>query len=103
MNQPISVWIITSYLWIYIKLPDRWIQIPLQRGVTGIKIESQTNPRPKNKKRFNLNTLLKNQDEHQIIFGKDKSGKSAILYKIALDILHDFNDLKTLPLYIPLC
>jgi predicted MPP superfamily phosphohydrolase len=65
-----------------------------------IKIESQTNPKPKNKKRFSLNILSKNQTEHQIIFGKDKSGKSAILYKIALGILHDFNDLKMLPLYV---
>ncbi|MBR9847384.1 MAG: metallophosphoesterase [Algicola sp.] len=65
-----------------------------------IKIESQTNPKPKNKTRFKLVDLLKNKGEHQIIFGKDKSGKSAILYKLSLDILHDFNDLKMLPLYI---
>jgi hypothetical protein len=39
-------------------------------------------------------------DDNQIIFGKDKCGKSAISYKIALDVLKDFDDLKILPLLI---
>jgi predicted MPP superfamily phosphohydrolase len=65
-----------------------------------IKFESQSNPKPKNKKRESLDGLIKNRKENQIIFGKDKSGKSAILYKIALNIMHDFNRLKMLPVFI---
>ncbi|PKH52146.1 hypothetical protein CXF68_16245 [Tenacibaculum sp. Bg11-29] len=65
-----------------------------------IKAESQSNPNPKNKKRFSLEELILNKEENQILFGKDKSGKSATLYKITLDILHHFHTLKTLPIYI---
>lgn len=65
-----------------------------------IKLNSQTNPKPKNKAKFSIDSLISNLDENQIIFGKDKSGKSAISYKIALDILRDFNEIKMLPLLI---
>ncbi|MGS2762921.1 metallophosphoesterase [Sinomicrobium sp. M5D2P9] len=65
-----------------------------------IKNESQSNPKPKSKKLIDLGELIRNKSENQVLFGKDKSGKSAILYKIFIDILQDFNDLKTLPLLI---
>jgi predicted MPP superfamily phosphohydrolase len=65
-----------------------------------IKNDSQSNPKPKNKIKLSLLNLIQNISTNQIVFGKDKSGKSAILYKTALDILHDFNDLEMLPIYI---
>ncbi|MBF4983619.1 metallophosphoesterase [Nonlabens mediterrranea] len=65
-----------------------------------IKAESQSNPNPKNKKRYDLRDLILNKNENQILFGKDKSGKSATLYKISLDILHNFNSLKMLTIYV---
>lgn len=65
-----------------------------------IRLNSQTNPKPKNKTKFNIENIISNLNENQVIFGKDKSGKSAIVYKIALDILRDFNELQMLPLLI---
>lgn len=65
-----------------------------------IKAESQSNPNPKNKKRYSLKDLILNKKENQILFGKDKSGKSATLYKMSLDILHNFHSLKILSIYI---
>ncbi|EWH10564.1 metallophosphoesterase [Cellulophaga geojensis KL-A] len=65
-----------------------------------IKAESQSNPSPKNKKKYSLTDLISNKKENQILFGKDKSGKSATLYKISLDILHNFYSLKVLSIYI---
>lgn len=38
--------------------------------------------------------------ENYIIFGKDKSGKTSILYKCLLDLFFDFTSYKTFPIYI---
>ncbi|QMU64094.1 MAG: hypothetical protein GKR88_07190 [Flavobacteriaceae bacterium] len=50
-------------------------------------------------KSFSLNDLLLST-ENEILFGKDKSGKTAILYKILLNALNNFSITKILPLYI---
>jgi predicted MPP superfamily phosphohydrolase len=65
-----------------------------------IKADSQSNPNIKSKKRYNLKDLILNKKNNQILFGKDKSGKSATLYKMSLDILHNFHSLKMLSIYI---
>jgi len=50
-------------------------------------------------KSFSLNDLLLSK-KNQILFGKDKSGKTAILYKLLLDSLNSFSIVKILPIYI---
>ncbi|WP_445454629.1 metallophosphoesterase [Flavobacterium sp. 25HG05S-40] len=50
-------------------------------------------------KKILLNELINSRD-NQILFGKDKSGKTAILYKILLDTLNEFSINNILPIYI---
>ncbi len=45
---------------------------------------------------------LESDDKNYLIFGKDKCGKTSILYKIYLDLLDTFTDMKVIPLYIDL-
>lgn len=49
--------------------------------------------------KINYKTLINNNTNY-IIIGKDKSGKSALLYKIYLDMLDNFANNKVIPLYI---
>jgi len=65
-----------------------------------IKNDSQSNPKTKDRKKYTLEEIVNYNDKNQIIFGKDKSGKSAILYKLVLDILNQFGEVKILPVYI---
>lgn len=44
--------------------------------------------------------MLTNNEANYLILGKDKSGKSALLYKIYLDLLDDFTNKKVIPIYI---
>jgi predicted MPP superfamily phosphohydrolase len=46
-----------------------------------------------------LSDLMSSRDNH-ILFGKDKSGKTAILYNLLLTTLSEFSIINTLPLYI---
>ena len=66
-----------------------------------IKNESQTSPQTDaNLKAFNLDDLKNCTDTNYILFGKDKSGKSALLYKILLDNLNEYSFNNCLPIYI---
>lgn len=46
-----------------------------------------------------LSDLMSSRDNH-ILFGKDKSGKTAILYNLLLTTLSEFSIINTLPIYI---
>lgn len=62
--------------------------------------QSKTLIGKKNKsKHILLESLIKSK-ENQILFGKDKCGKTAILYKILLDTLNEFSTSNILPIYI---
>nr|WP_315153815.1 metallophosphoesterase [uncultured Flavobacterium sp.] len=50
-------------------------------------------------KNISLLDLINSRD-NQILFGKDKSGKTAILYKILLESLNEFSINNVLPIYI---
>jgi predicted MPP superfamily phosphohydrolase len=50
-------------------------------------------------KKINLEQI-KNSRKNEILFGKDKSGKTAILFKILLDSLNEFSSSNVLPIYI---
>jgi len=50
-------------------------------------------------KKVSLNDLINSTNNH-ILFGKDKSGKTAILYKILLETLNHFSNINILPIYI---
>jgi predicted phosphodiesterase len=50
-------------------------------------------------KKISINDLINSTNNH-ILFGKDKSGKTAILYKILLETLNHFSNINTLPIYI---
>lgn len=52
-----------------------------------------------NGKKISIDFLIKSKD-NQVLFGKDKSGKTSILYKILLDCLNEFSSNNVLPLYI---
>lgn len=53
-------------------------------------------------KEKNMPTLELLKDINYIIFGKDKSGKSSLLYKVAIDLLENFDRYNTLPILIDL-
>lgn len=68
-----------------------------------------TNPILKNKSYYEFNgtnkslkefTLKDIESNNFIIYGKDKSGKSSLLYKICLDLLENYKNKKTIPIYI---
>lgn len=64
-----------------------------------VKNNSKTNVRESNSDTiFSIDDLIKS-NKNEILFGKDKSGKTAILYKIFLDILNDFSSLEVLTVY----
>lgn len=65
-----------------------------------IREKSQSNPKSKESKKISFKEIQSEKDVNQILFGKDKSGKSAILYKSTLDYLMTYNELKILPLFI---
>lgn len=65
-----------------------------------LKLQSQTHPKPTKTKNLSLIDLILNKNENQILFGRDKSGKSSIIYKLCLDILYQFNELQMLPVHI---
>lgn len=65
-----------------------------------IKDKSQSNPKSEKSKAINFDFIKLNTHSNQILFGKDKSGKSAIVYKTILDTLLIYNEKKILPLYI---
>jgi predicted MPP superfamily phosphohydrolase len=48
---------------------------------------------------ISIGSFLDNK-ENVVLFGKDKSGKSSILYKVLLDLFADFNLYKTIPILI---
>ncbi|WP_407268965.1 metallophosphoesterase [Tenacibaculum maritimum] len=52
-----------------------------------------------NAKNFVLDNFLTSK-ENEILFGRNKSGKTAILYKVLLDSLNSFSSTGTIPLYI---
>ncbi|WP_322548999.1 metallophosphoesterase [Flavobacterium psychraquaticum] len=65
-----------------------------------IKSGSKTNIREnKVDSVFTIDELI-NSKMNEILFGRDKSGKTAILYKVFLDILNDFSSLEILSIYI---
>lgn len=66
-----------------------------------IDINSMTHIGSKNSKskKIPISELIISKD-NQILFGKDKSGKTAILYKILLDTLNEFSINNVLPIYI---
>lgn len=47
-----------------------------------------------------LNSLLNDLSKNRVIYGKDKYGKTIILYYIYLNILNNFSELKTIPVYL---
>lgn len=66
-----------------------------------IKNESQTGPNQKETlKTYDINDLKNDRQLNYLIFGKDKSGKSAFLYKILLDNLNEYSFNDCLPIYI---
>jgi len=66
-----------------------------------IKNESQTSPQKDViLKTKSIDEIKDCKQNNYIIFGKDKSGKSAILYKILLDNLNEYSYTNCLPVYI---
>ncbi|WP_298328406.1 metallophosphoesterase [uncultured Dokdonia sp.] len=65
-----------------------------------VKLQSQSHPKPTKTKNLLIADLVSNKDENQILFGRDKSGKSSIIYKLCLDILNQFNELQMLPVLV---
>ncbi len=49
---------------------------------------------------INLSVLLNDLSKNRVIYGKDKYGKTIILYYLYLNILNNFSELKTIPIYI---
>lgn len=64
-----------------------------------LKTESQSKLSNKKAKTIQLEEVIRS-DKNHLIIGKDKSGKSAILYKAFLDFIRNFNELRLIPLYI---
>ena len=65
-----------------------------------IKSESQSGPQKAIEKTFELSEIKNCTDLNYLLFGKDKSGKSALLYKILLDNLNEYSLNNCLPIYI---
>lgn len=65
-----------------------------------IKSESQTGPQKAMEKNYELAEIENCSDTNYLIFGRDKSGKSALLYKILLDNLNEYSLNNCLPIYI---
>jgi predicted phosphodiesterase len=63
-----------------------------------IKNKPKTNIK-QDSKNYGL-AFLENSDQNFLIFGKDKFGKTSLLYKIYLDILSNFTVNKTIPIFI---
>lgn len=49
---------------------------------------------------ISINKLLDDLNQNRVIYGKDKYGKTIILYYLYLNILNNFSEIKTLPIYI---
>jgi len=66
-----------------------------------IKAESQSSPQKEvNAKVIPIDELKNCSNVNYIVFGRDKSGKSALLFKILLDNLNEYSHRHCLPLYI---
>jgi len=65
-----------------------------------LKSESQTTINNTNKaSNYSIDTLISSKIDY-LIFGKDKSGKTSILYKLLLETIINFSESKVIPLYI---
>lgn len=49
---------------------------------------------------ININYILRDLFQNRVIYGKDKYGKTIILYYLYLKILNNFSELKTIPVFI---
>ncbi len=64
-----------------------------------LKSQSEFNQKKESSKSFSILDFIKESKDYLII-GRDKSGKSAILYKILLESLSNFKKHEVIPLYI---
>lgn len=68
---------------------------PILKSKTKAQI-ANSNENPLN---ISINDLFQKK-EHIVIFGKDKSGKTSLLYKVLLELLEQFSQVKIIPYYI---
>lgn len=68
---------------------------PILKNKTKAQIAEQKSDSSK----FSLESIIQS-NENYVVFGKDKAGKTSILFKIQLELLSNFALYKTLPIYI---